>query len=280
MKQLFNEVAFDCSKLVTQKYSTSFSIAVKMLPKDIRDAIYSIYGFVRFADEIVDTFHIHDKATLLTQFEKEYYEARKNKISLNPILHSFQATMDTFNIDENLVVAFLQSMKADLEKTIYHTETEIKQYIYGSAEVVGLMCLKVFVRGNQALYEKLTLAAMQLGSAFQKVNFLRDLKNDFSVLERSYFPNVELHNITQEQKNKITTAIHHEFEDAFVGIKQLPMDVRLGVFVAYKYYLKLFNKLKNTPSEKIMQVRIRVSTIEKAIVFLKSYIRYSTNFYL
>ena len=203
MKQLFDEVSFDTSKLVTKKYSTSFSLAVKMLSPTIRAAIYNIYGFVRFADEIVDTFHNYEKEALFNDFESQYYRALEDGISLNPILNSFQTTVRRYNITDDLVSSFLKSMRSDLSKTTYQTKEEYEEYIYGSADVVGLMCLKVFVNGNEKKYNELKKAAMRLGSAFQKVNFLRDLKNDYELLNRSYFPNVDLSSLDAKSKRLI-----------------------------------------------------------------------------
>ena len=245
MKQLFDEVSYASSKLVTQKYSTSFSLATKMLAPEIRCAIYNIYGFVRFADEIVDSFHDYNKEVLLQRFEKDYYQSKKEGISLNPILNSFIQTVNQYDISDDLVQAFLKSMKADLYKTEYRTEAEYNAYIYGSADVVGLMCLKVFVKGNQQKYDELKAAAMRLGSAFQKVNFLRDLKDDFEVLNRSYFPNVNLKELDSKSKEIIIKDIEADFDFAFQnGILKLPVEAKFGVFVAFRYYKKLLKKQK------------------------------------
>lgn len=278
MKQLFDEVSYACSKLVTQKYSTSFSLATKMLSPKIRADIYNIYGFVRFADEIVDSFHDFDKEYLLQKFEESYYEAVKGGISLNPILNSFAHTVNKYNISDDLVQAFLKSMKADLHKTVYQTQEEYNEYIYGSADVVGLMCLKVFVNGNQEKYEELKDAAMRLGSAFQKVNFLRDLKDDFEVLNRSYFPNVNLKELDAVSKEVIIKEIEADFEYAFQnGILKLPTEAKFGVFMAYRYYKKLLKKLKNTPSSKIINARIRISNPMKINLLARSYVKYKLN---
>ena len=249
MKELFDQVSFDTSKLVTKKYSTSFSLAVKMLSPTIRSAIYNIYGFVRFADEIVDTFHDYKKEELLNDFEKEYYKSIENGISLNPILNSFQATVKRYNITDDLVSAFLKSMRADLSKTTYQTKEEYDEYIYGSADVVGLMCLKVFVDGDEEQYDELKEAAMRLGSAFQKVNFLRDLKDDFELLNRTYFPNVDLASLDAASKQLIIDEIENDFQYAFThGILKLPPEAKFGVYMAYRYYRRLLKKLSNVPS--------------------------------
>lgn len=278
MKQLFDEVSYACSKLVTQKYSTSFSLATKMLSPKIRTDIYNIYGFVRFADEIVDSFHEYDKEALLSEFENSYYEAKNKGISLNPILNSFTHTVHKYNISDELVQAFLKSMKADLYKTTYTTTEEYNAYIYGSADVVGLMCLKVFVNGEQKKYEELKSAAMRLGSAFQKVNFLRDLKEDFSELNRSYFPNVNFGNLSFEDKNSIIKDIESDFDEAYKnGILKLPVEAKFGVYMAYRYYKKLLKKLKSTPSTKIMDTRIRISNPMKINLLARSYVKYKLN---
>jgi phytoene/squalene synthetase len=278
MKQLFDEVSYSCSKLVTEKYSTSFALATKMLSSKIRPAIYNIYGFVRFADEIVDSFHNYNKKELLDRFEKEYYNSKEEGISLNPILNSFIHTVKKYNITDDLVQAFLKSMKADLSEIKYTTEKEYNDYIYGSADVVGLMCLKVFVDGNQTRYNELKNAAMRLGSAFQKINFLRDLKDDFEVLNRSYFPNVDLKILDASSKESIIKDIEADFDFAFKnGILKLPSEAKLGVFIAYRYYKKLLIKLKNTPSEKIMDTRIRISNPMKINLLARSYVKYKLN---
>lgn len=271
MMNLFDNVAYDCSMTVTNSYSTSFSSAVKMLAPSIRPAIHSIYGFVRFADEVVDTFHEHDKKLLLDKFEWDFYESLQSGISLNPILHSFQKTIRAYNIDLKLVDAFMKSMRMDLEKKDYNTVEEYEEYIYGSADVVGLMCLKVFVNGDDEAYERLKPSAMRLGSAFQKVNFLRDLKNDAELLDRSYFPNVDLKNLSAEAKAQIVNEIQEDFERAFEGIKQLPSSSKFGVYTAFVYYKQLLKKLERTPSNQIMETRIRVNDFFKAGLLLRSY---------
>ena len=278
MKQLFDQVSFQTSKLVTEKYSTSFSMAVKMLSPSIRSAIYNIYGFVRFADEIVDTFHNYKKEQLLENFEKQYYMALKNGISLNPILNSFQATVTKYNIPDELVVAFLNSMKADLIKTTYKTKKEYEEYIYGSADVVGLMCLKVFVNGNEEKYNELKEAAMRLGSAFQKVNFLRDLKDDYELLNRSYFPGVNLSSLDSKSKELIIKEIEDDFDFAYSnGILKLPVEAKFGVYMAYRYYRRLLKKLKNVPSSEIIETRVRISDPMKINLLARSYVKYKLN---
>ena len=278
MKELFDQVSFDASKLVTKKYSTSFSLAVKMLSPTIRSAIYNIYGFVRFADEIVDTFHDYKKEELLDDFEKEYYKALDNGISLNPILNSFQATVKRYNITDDLVKSFLKSMRADLSKTAYETQEEYNEYIYGSADVVGLMCLKVFVDGDDEKYNELKNAAMRLGSAFQKVNFLRDLKDDFELLNRSYFPNVDLTSLDTESKHLIIKEIEDDFDFAFNhGILKLPVEAKFGVYMAYRYYRRLLKKLNSVPSSEIIETRVRISDPMKINLLARSYVKYKLN---
>jgi phytoene/squalene synthetase len=277
MKSLFDHVSQECSKMVTQSYSTSFSMATKMLDASIRNHIYNIYGFVRFADEIVDSFHNYPKKELLDRFESDLYHSIETKICLNPILNAFQKTVTEFDIDLALVRAFMKSMRWDLDKQVYKTQEEYKEYIYGSADVVGLMCLKVFVNGDQLKYESLKPAAMALGSAFQKVNFLRDLKDDFQVLDRTYFPNVDFSNFDEAAKLEIIKEIEADFELALEGIFKLPTEARFGVYTAYKYYKKLLTKLKNTPSFNIQHKRIRVPNYQKMGVFARSYIKYRLN---
>ena len=274
MKSLFDTTSFKCSKLVTKNYSTSFSLAVYMLSPNIRGAIYSIYGFVRFADEIVDSFHDYDKEKLINDFEKEYYKAMEMGISLNPILNSFQHTVKQYNITDDLVQAFLKSMKLDLVKSTYNTQTEYEDYIYGSADVVGLMCLKVFVNGKTEKYEQLKYEAMRLGSAFQKVNFLRDLKDDNLVLNRNYFPGVDLNTFDENSKTAIINEIEEDFRIAYQGIVKLPIEAQFGVYTAFVYYKKLLKKLKNTPSNQIGNSRIRVSNYTKAGLLAQSFVTY------
>jgi phytoene/squalene synthetase len=274
MKTLFDTVSYSCSKVVTKTYSTSFSLATKMLYKSIRSDIYNIYGFVRFADEIVDSFHDYDKEALFNRFSDDLELALKDKISLNPILNSFQYTYHKYGIDKSLVDAFMRSMRLDLHKTDYLTEEEYKAYIYGSADVVGLMCLKVFVNGDQAKYEELKDSAMSLGSAFQKVNFLRDLKADFEGLDRTYFPNTDLNNLDESSKQDIINDIEKDFEKGLNGIKKLPIEAKFGVFKAYRYYSQLLKKLKKTPALKIKDSRIRVSNPKKVELLMRSYVKY------
>ena len=272
MKSLFDNVANSCSKIVTHSYSTSFSIATKLLAPSIRQDIYNIYGFVRFADEIVDTFHEYDKSALFKKFKVDMYEAIEHKISLNPILNSFQETVHKYNIESELYEAFMDSMEKDLHKSNYLTQEEYEAYIYGSADVVGLMCLKVFVKGDQRKYNALKHDAMRLGSAFQKVNFLRDLKSDSEELERSYFPNADLNQLDENTKSQIIEEIDQDFKAGLRGISNLPVEAKLGVYTAYIYYSKLLQKLKNTPSLEIKNKRIRVPNYQKASLLAKSYI--------
>ncbi|RZK11940.1 MAG: phytoene/squalene synthase family protein [Flavobacterium sp.] len=277
MKSIFDKVSFECSRNVTKSYSTSFSTAVKMLSPSIRQDIYNIYGFVRFADEIVDSFHNYDKADLLQLFEDNLHLALKDKISLNPILNSFQHTVRKYNIPMELIDAFMQSMKLDLVKNEYTTKQEYNEYIYGSADVVGLMCLKVFVKGNDEKYEELKHSAMRLGSAFQKVNFLRDLKADFEDLNRTYFPDTDLNKLDEISKQKIVDEIEADFKEAYQGILHLPLEAKFGVYTAYVYYKKLLSKLKKTPSAEIKNTRIRVSDYQKLGLFAKCYVTYRLN---
>ena len=277
MKSIFDNVSFDCSKNVTQSYSTSFSSAVKMLAPGIRQDIYNIYGFVRLADEIVDSFHDYNKKELFEVFERDLALALQHKISLNPILNAFQHTVVKYNIPDELIQAFMKSMKLDLTKTEYKTQEEYNEYIFGSADVVGLMCLKVFVRGNHALYEELKDAAMRLGSAFQKVNFLRDLKADFEGLSRTYFPDTDLNQLDEISKIKIIREIEQDFDAGYKGIVNLPIEAKFGVYTAYIYYKSLLSKLKKTPSSEIKNTRIRVPDYQKYGLFAKCYFTYKLN---
>ena len=277
MKSIFDNVSKECSKMVTNAYSTSFSMATKMLSDNIRQDIYNIYGFVRFADEIVDTFHDYDKEKLFERFAQDLENALKDKISLNPILNSFQETYHKYNIDKHLVHAFMHSMELDLYKKDYLTEQEYRDYIYGSADVVGLMCLKVFVKGDNEKYNKLKDSAMSLGSAFQKVNFLRDLKADFEDLSRTYFPNTDLNQLDETSKKAIIDDIESDFTKGLEGIKRLPLEARFGVFMAYRYYNKLLQKLKNTPALEIKSTRIRVPNYKKIELLTRSYVKYQLN---
>ena len=277
MKALFDTVSYNSSKLVTKTYSTSFSLATKMLYKSIRGDIYNIYGFVRFADEIVDSFHDYDKEELFNRFSDDLELALKNKISLNPILNSFQHTFFKYDIDKALVDAFMNSMRLDLHKTEYLSQEDYKAYIYGSADVVGLMCLKVFVNGDHIKYNELRDTAMALGSAFQKVNFLRDLKADFEGLNRTYFPNTDLNNLDETSKQDIIDDIEADFEKGLSGIKKLPIEAKFGVFMAYRYYSQLLKKLKKTPALQIKDSRIRVSNPKKIELLMRSYVKYQLN---
>tara|TARA_B100001057_G_scaffold375762_1_gene380644 strand:- start:6309 stop:7148 length:840 start_codon:yes stop_codon:yes gene_type:complete len=277
MKKIFDEVSFSCSEKVTKTYSTSFSLATRLLSENIRKDIYNIYGFVRFADEIVDSFHDYNKGELFKDFSIDLEKALKNKIHLNPILNSFQHTFHKYKIDKKLVDSFMKSMKMDLVKKKYNTVKEYKEYIYGSADVVGLMCLKVFVQGDQVLYLKLKDSAMSLGSAFQKVNFLRDLKADKENLNRSYFPNTSFENLSEKDKDSIVNDIEDDFSKGLEGIKNLPIDAKFGVFMAYRYYNQLLKKLKNTPATEIINKRIRVPDIKKLELLTRSYVKYHLN---
>lgn len=277
MKALFDTVSFACSVKVTKAYSTSFSSAVKMLAPSIRQDIYNIYGFVRFADEIVDSFHDYNKEVLFEKFENELEDAIQNKISLNPILNSFQHTVNKHNISQDLIDAFMKSMKLDLVKQEYKTTEEYHEYIYGSADVVGLMCLMVFVNGDEKKYEELKASAMKLGSAFQKVNFLRDLKADFEGLNRTYFPNTDLNKLTETSKKEIIEDIEADFKIAYEGILRLPIEAKFGVYTAYRYYKRLLMRLKTTPSTEIKNARIRVPDYQKVELLARCYVKYRLN---
>ncbi|WP_088341877.1 phytoene/squalene synthase family protein [Robiginitalea sediminis] len=277
MKALFDTVSQRCSQVVTRRYSTSFSLATRMLAPSIRQDIYNIYGFVRFADEIVDSFHEFDKADLLERFEDDLEHALKSEISLNPILNAFQATYHRYSIHRHLVDAFMKSMRMDLHKKVYRSEEEYKEYIYGSADVVGLMCLCVFVKGDQVRYEELKDSAMALGSAFQKVNFLRDLRADFDGLERTYFPNTNLLELDEASKDRIVAEIEADFAKGYAGILKLPAESKFGVYMAYRYYHKLLKKLQRTPSMEIRHTRIRVPNYQKVGLLARSYVKYRLN---
>jgi len=276
MMNLFHEVSQDCSRITTEKYSTSFSSAIRLLHKDLRTPICNIYGFVRFADEIVDTFHGFDKALLFEEFKKATYDAIERGISLNPILHSFQMTVNQYKIDHALIDAFLYSMELDLGKHTYD-RAGYETYIYGSAEVVGLMCLYIFCDGNQAQYEALKPAAKSLGSAFQKVNFLRDVKADFEGLDRIYFPDCDFANFTHADKLAIEQDIQKDFDEAYAGILNLPIKARFGVYVAYKYYLSLFKKIQRLEAAHILESRVRIPDYGKAFILAKAGIRSQLN---
>lgn len=276
MKELFDNVSIRCSRLTTKAYSTSFSLGIRCLEKSLRDPIYAIYGFVRFADEIVDTFHGYNKADLLQRFSDETYTAIEDRISLNPILNAFQSAVNEYKIDRELIDRFLKSMEMDLHRETYD-EAAFKEYILGSAEVVGLMCLRVFCKGDQESYERLQPYAMSLGSAFQKINFLRDLNADYLGLGRVYFPGIEMQNFDDATKKLIEASIYKDFEHAYLGIKQLPRGARLGVYIAYVYYLALFKKIRNTPSHKVLEARIRIPNPHKAQLLAYSYFKHQLN---
>lgn len=278
MKSIFDTVSFECSRHVTKAYSTSFSAAVRMLSPRIRQDIYNIYGFVRLADEIVDSFHDYDKTALLDLFEADLYRALEQKISLNPVLNAFQYTVTKYEIPEELIAAFLKSMRLDLHKTVYQTHEEYNEYIFGSADVVGLMCLKVFVNGHHEKYESLKNAAMRLGSGFQKVNFLRDLKADHEGLNRTYFPGTDLNRLDEATKSQIITEIDADFKAGYEGIKRLPLEAKLGVYTAYVYYKTLLSKLSKTPSAEIKKTRVRVPDYQKYGLFAKCYFNYKLKF--
>lgn len=274
MKTIFDDVSYHCSKIVTKSYSTSFALATKMLAPSIRSDIYNIYGFVRFADEIVDTFHEYDKANLFNAFEKDMEKAIEDRISLNPILNSFQHTYHKYDIPHHLVEAFMKSMRMDLSKKNYETFDEYREYIYGSADVVGLMCLCVFVNGDKEKYEELKESAMALGSAFQKVNFLRDLKADYEDLNRTYFPNTNLMELDEASKKRIVNEIKADFALGYSGIIKLPEQAKFGVYTAYRYYKKLLHKLQATPPLEIKNSRIRVPNYQKFGLLAQSYLNY------
>ena len=276
MKQLFDELSYSVSKITTQKYSTSFSLGILALKSSIRKAIYAIYGYVRLADEIVDSFHGYDKEELLKRLKKETENALNEGISLNPILQSFQETVHQYGIEHSLIDQFLHSMEMDLQQVDYDSEL-YKEYIFGSAEVVGLMCLQVFVNGNKEKYEELKPYAMKLGSAFQKINFLRDLKDDYQVLGRTYLPNIDMNVFNNQVKFEIEKEIEQEFEEALIGIKKLPASSLFGVYLAYKYYISLFKKIRKKSSKDILNNRIRVPDYQKGYVALSSYVRFKMN---
>ena len=276
MMQLFNDVCFECSKLITNRYSTSFSMGIKVFDKRFRAPIYAVYGFVRFADEIVDTFHDAPKAILLKRFRENAYRAIEEKISMNPVLHAFQQTVHQYGIEKELIDAFMDSMEMDLHFDRYEDKL-YKKYIYGSAEVVGLMCLRVFCEGNEELYQRLKASACSLGAAFQKINFLRDMKSDFDERGRVYFPGVDFTQFTNEDKLQIEADIKKDFDDAYLGIIQLPNGARFGVYLAYIYYTKLFQKIKNVPATRVTQERIRVPNRRKITLLFSSALRNSLN---
>jgi phytoene/squalene synthetase len=272
MQELYDKISFRTSKLITSSYSTSFSSAVSFLDDDIQNAIYSIYGFVRLADEIVDSFHEYNKQLLLQNFERDYYDALENGISLNPALNSFQQTVLKYNIPDDLIQSFLNSMKTDLSKSDHNSKSETDEYIYGSAEVVGLMCLKVFVNGEETLYNELKEPARRLGAAFQKVNFLRDIKNDIQNLNRKYFHNTINREFDETVKEEIVNDIIADFEFSLTGLKKLPQNSKRGVLIAYYYYLNLLKKIRKTPANKLLEKRIRVKDYVKLLILFKAII--------
>lgn len=274
--QLFHKVSNECSRITTEAYSTSFSSAIKMLHKDLRGDIYNIYGFVRFADEIVDTFHEYDKETLFNDFRNETYKTILSGISLNPILHSFQQTVKRYKIDLHLVNAFFKSMESDLAEKAYD-RSSYEEYIYGSAEVVGLMCLYVFCNGDKEMYNTLKPGAQKLGAAFQKINFLRDIKADYNDLKRVYFPGCDFRNFTEADKHAIEQDIQNDLQEAYKAILQLPVKARFGVYVAYKYYLSLFKKIKSVQPQKILEQRIRIPDYSKLFIVAKAGLRSQFN---
>jgi len=265
----FHAVSNKSSEITTKEYSTSFSSAIRLLHHDMQQPIYNIYGFVRFADEIVDTFHDYDKASLLEEFKKDTYTAIQRGISLNPILNSFQQTVNEYNIDHDLVAAFFHSMEMDLSQRTYDTKF-FNEYVYGSAETVGLMCLHVFCEGKKEICEKLKFSARSLGAAFQKVNFLRDINADYNGLSRMYFPGCDFNNFTEEDKKQIEADIHKDFKTAYNGILKLPLKSRFGVYVAYKYYLSLFKKIKRLEPARVLETRIRIPDYKKAMIILRA----------
>lgn len=271
---LFTQTSFKCSKIITQSYSTSFSSGIKAFHPSLRNAIYAIYGFVRFADEIVDTFHDKDKHALIAQFKKNTYQSISNGISLNPVLHAFQTVVNTYLLPSELIDSFLKSMEMDLEKTNY-SEQGYEEYIYGSAEVVGLMCLKVFCNNIPKLYDELLPSAKSLGSAFQKINFLRDIKSDYEERGRTYFPDVNFNEFTDVVKKTIENDIQKDFDFALTGIKQLPEESKTGVYIAYAYYISLFNKIKKLPAKEVLQKRIRVNDFHKFYLLIISKLKVS-----
>lgn len=276
MKELYDTLSRKVSKSTTRLYSTSFSMGIMLLDKKIHTPIYSIYGFVRLADEIVDSFHDFNKEKMLSEFRQQTYQAIDEKISLNPILNSFQEAVNRYNIDMELIDTFLDSMEMDLHQN-FHDIQSYQQYILGSAEVVGLMCLKVFTDGNEEQYQHLKPAAMRLGAAFQKVNFLRDIQADFDGMGRTYFPGVNFENFNQHQKLEIEEDIRRDFEAALIGIKQLPKSARLGVYAAYRYYISLFKKIETLPAKRIMHERIRISNPRKLWLTCRCFFKLQLN---
>lgn len=276
MDPIYTQTAFDISRIVTKNYSTSFYSAVNLLDKSIREDIFGIYGFVRLADEIVDTFSVYDQKALFNRFESDYAACRLSGFSLNPILYAFQCVVTKYNIPDHMVESFLRSMRADLNKKVYQNEEEAEEYIYGSAEAVGLMCLKIFVKGDEKRFEELAPYACKLGSAFQKINFLRDMKQDMEVLDRCYFPGVTRQNFNDFHKQKIIGQIETEFSEALTGIRMLPDNARLGVYTAYVYYTKLLEKIKKTPAPKLISKRVRISDSTKMFLLMQTFLFHKT----
>ena len=276
MKAIFDNLSQDMSKMTTRRYSTSFSLGIRFLNKELHKPIYSIYGFVRFADEIVDSFDGFDKEILLAEFKKDTYDAIKNGISLNPILNSFQWVVNKYRVPLDLIETFMNSMEMDLDKKVYDKDT-YEKYILGSAEVVGLMCLKIFVSGDDSEYQRLKMNAMKLGSAFQKINFLRDLNDDFNELGRTYFPGINMNDFNNIVKKEIEADIEKDFRLGYEGILMLPKRARFGVYMAYKYYFKLFKKIKRTKAERILEERVRIPNRKKARILVTSYVRHNLN---
>jgi 15-cis-phytoene synthase len=273
---LFNNTCNECSELITKRYSTSFSMGIRVFHPRFRPPIYGIYGFVRFADEIVDTFHDFDKRLLFDRFVEDTWRAIDDRISLNPVLHAFQQVVHEYAIDRELIEAFLHSMEMDLDQNAYDA-SGYNEYIYGSAEVVGLMCLRVFTEKKDAEYQRLKEPARRLGAAFQKINFLRDIKSDFDERGRVYFPEVDFTRFDARQKSQIEADIADDFEAALLGIKQLPEGARFGVYLAYKYYTQLFAKIKRASAQRVAEERIRVSDKRKVYLLFSSALRHQMN---
>ncbi|MBB6462809.1 phytoene/squalene synthase family protein [Flammeovirga kamogawensis] len=276
MKKIYDDLSYDLSRIITKKYTTSFAIGIRFLAPQLRNPIYAIYGFVRVADEIVDSFHGYNKEELLDEFENDCYKAIDTGISTNPVLQCYQEVVNKYGIERELITLFIKSMRMDLNKKEY-SEQEYKDYILGSAEVVGLMCLRVFLEGNEKEYQRLKPSAMALGSAFQKINFLRDLKADVRDLGRVYFPNIDISVFNDDVKKELEADIQQDFDAGFEGIKQLPKKARFGVYLAYIYYTRLFNKVKKTPANVILKERLRIPDPKKYALFFQSYVRHQVN---
>ncbi|MDN5288180.1 MAG: phytoene/squalene synthase family protein [Mucilaginibacter sp.] len=276
MINLYDETCFECSKIITNKYSTSFSLGIRAFDKEFRYPVYAIYGFVRYTDEIVDTFHDHNQLQLITDFRAETFKAIHEHISLNPVIHAFQQVVNKYRIDHTLIDSFLCSMEMDLDKKVYN-EASYKTYIYGSAEAIGLMCLRVFTGNNDEQYQQLLPQARSLGAAFQKINFLRDVKADYEERGRTYFPDIDFNNFTEQDKKTIEANIKVDFDNAIKGIKRLPNGTRLGVYIAYLYYLQLFKKISYTPASVILQKRIRISDTRKMGLYVKAVLQQKLN---